>query len=143
RNSLPYRQREQMSLRQNHKNFPSSPVSTVWRILWLANRRKCSRRVELFGSNRAIYPTPAKGFETVTPYRALVKLSRWPQLGFSLTFFLMGYIFCGYPGLQSDEVLAASPLFRISDAVFYITAGKRQIPIMVMTYVGALKTWLY
>jgi hypothetical protein len=56
-------------------------------------------------------------------------------------FFAGGCIFASYPGLQTDEVLFAAPLFH-HWSLYSIQVGVK-IPIMLMSYVGALKTWIY
>ncbi|MEP6601956.1 MAG: hypothetical protein ABJB49_09105 [Nitrospirota bacterium] len=48
-----------------------------------------------------------------------------------------------YPGLQNDEALFAAPLYSPAEAVFRIEILKHEIPVMDMSYIGALKTWLY
>ena len=72
------------------------------------------------------------------------KLNNWwvPALC-SLLFFLSGLTLIHYPGLQNDEVLFAAPLYHPADAVFCIQILKHEIPVMDMSYIGALKTWLY
>jgi 4-amino-4-deoxy-L-arabinose transferase-like glycosyltransferase len=56
-----------------------------------------------------------------------------------LIFFLTGLALIPYPGLQNDELFFSGPLY-FTDAAFYRIG---QIPVMVMSYSGALKTWLY
>ncbi|MBV8819286.1 MAG: hypothetical protein JO022_13070 [Acidobacteriaceae bacterium] len=92
---------------------------------------------------RDIRPNPTAAFNRVTGHRNGITASKWLPAGFSLTFFCLGYLFLKYPGLQSDEVLAVNPLFRITDALWFGSIGRRNVPVMVMTYLGALKTWLY
>jgi len=59
-----------------------------------------------------------------------------------LLFLLLGCLFVSYAGLQEDESAFAAPLFR--EWSFYsIPFGGSHIPIMQMSYVGSLKTWLY
>jgi 4-amino-4-deoxy-L-arabinose transferase-like glycosyltransferase len=60
-----------------------------------------------------------------------------------LVFFLSGLALIPYPGLQNDELFFSGPIY-FADAAFYrIEAGAWKIPVMVMSYTGALKTWLY
>lgn len=76
--------------------------------------------------------------------RPLVGVSQrfWGGATCGLVFLLLGCVFVNYPGLQQDETLFAAPLFR--DWSFYsISFGRARIPLMHMSYVGALKTWLY
>lgn len=59
-----------------------------------------------------------------------------------LLFLLLGCLFVDRAGLQEDESMFAAPLFR--EWSFYsIPFGRGHIPIMQMSYVGSLKTWLY
>jgi 4-amino-4-deoxy-L-arabinose transferase-like glycosyltransferase len=48
-----------------------------------------------------------------------------------------------YAGIQNDEALAANPLYRIGDAIYHEQVFHREVAVMIMTYLGALKTWLY
>src|SRR5437764_13145451 len=57
-------------------------------------------------------------------------------------FFTSGLFFVDRAGLQTDEALFAGPLFR-SWRFFSVSVGKYNIPVMNMSYIGALKTWLY
>ena len=60
-----------------------------------------------------------------------------------LVFCLTGLALIPYPGLQNDELFFSGPLY-FADASFYrLEFGATKIPIMVMSYTGALKTWLY
>jgi hypothetical protein len=71
------------------------------------------------------------------------RLYWWPAVAGPLLFFLQGAAFLSYPGLQNDEALAAAPLYRISDSCAHWDIVHRQIPVMLLPYLGALKTWLY
>jgi 4-amino-4-deoxy-L-arabinose transferase-like glycosyltransferase len=55
----------------------------------------------------------------------------------------MGLVFISYPGLQNDEALAASPLFRLANAMDHVTIFGHDVPTMLMAYLGCLKTWIY
>jgi len=49
-----------------------------------------------------------------------------------------------YAGLQNDEVLFAAPDYhQASSSIFTIAAGRYHVPVMLLSYLGALKTWLY
>ena len=52
-------------------------------------------------------------------------------------------ILAAYPGLQQDEILFAIPLYSVGAAEYDWTIGGQEIPVMLMPYLGALKTWLY
>lgn len=64
----------------------------------------------------------------------------WRNLLFPLVFFCLGWGLLPYPGLQNDEVLFVNAHFRVPGATVY-QAGS--VPLMLMTYLGALKTCLY
>jgi hypothetical protein len=62
----------------------------------------------------------------------------------SVIFFLLaGMVLIPWPGLQNDELFFAGPLYDRNAAFFYAQAGALRIPLMVVSYTGALKTWLY
>ena len=67
----------------------------------------------------------------------------WPSLLFSLSFLGLGMTLLPRLGLQYDETLFATPQFRDGEAAYSVTLLGHQLPLMLMTYVGALKTWLY
>ena len=72
------------------------------------------------------------------------KLAWWPLAVFPLLFFCLGLCLLPYPGLQNDEVLFANALFHVpASDKFHIDLLQYRIPLMLMTYLGALKTWLY
>lgn len=58
---------------------------------------------------------------------------------FPLIFFLQGLIFQSYPGIQNDEVLFANP----GAAVYNVSVANKEVPVMMLSYLGALKTWLF
>lgn len=58
-------------------------------------------------------------------------------------FILLGAIVIPYAGVQNDEALFAAPIYELNSKDFCFTAFHRDIPIMVMSYVGTLKTLLY
>lgn len=64
-------------------------------------------------------------------------------LAASLLFILLGAIVIPYAGVQNDEALFAAPLYEMNSKDFCFTAFHHQIPIMVMSYIGTLKTLLY
>lgn len=48
-----------------------------------------------------------------------------------------------YAGVQEDEALFSIPFYTLLPRAYRIRAAHHNIPIMVMSYVGALKTWIY
>jgi len=61
----------------------------------------------------------------------------------ALVLFAIELWFLPLPGIQQDEVLFLKPFLRGETALYNITIGGLQVPAMVMSYVGCLKTWLY
>jgi Dolichyl-phosphate-mannose-protein mannosyltransferase len=61
----------------------------------------------------------------------------------SAFFACAGIVFIRYPGLQNDELFFAPPIFVPQTAFYAVRAFGAQIPLMVMSYTGALKTWIY
>lgn len=53
--------------------------------------------------------------------------------------------FLSVPGLQYDEVLFATSALGVADSVraYALKLGDHELPVMLMTYIGSLKTWLY
>jgi 4-amino-4-deoxy-L-arabinose transferase-like glycosyltransferase len=64
-------------------------------------------------------------------------------LCFLLVFVVAGVCLLPYPGLQNDEVLFASVLYAPQWSQTYINIFKKPFPIMLLSYLGALKAWLY
>jgi hypothetical protein len=61
----------------------------------------------------------------------------------SIFFFLAGQPFVGRLGIQTDEALFAVPVFEPQATLYSITIGHSQISLMLMSYLGGLKTLLY
>jgi hypothetical protein len=72
--------------------------------------------------------------------------TRFPVLGWaialSLAFFALGTIFIPYAGIQNDEALFTNPIYQ-NDMEFGARALHHRIPLMILTYLGSLKTILY
>lgn len=58
-------------------------------------------------------------------------------------FFWAGLLVLPHLGIENDEALFAQGLYRPRGEVFSIQIGRSHIPIMLMSYVGALKSWIY
>jgi hypothetical protein len=68
----------------------------------------------------------------------------WPAWLLPLVFFGLGLAVLPQPGLQDDEVLFATPAFHLPAAtVFDAHIFHSRLPLMLLTYLGALKSWLY
>jgi 4-amino-4-deoxy-L-arabinose transferase-like glycosyltransferase len=61
----------------------------------------------------------------------------------SFLFILLSLCLIPYAGIQEDEALFSIPFFQPTAREFRIRVFHHTIPIMVMTYVGTLKTWIY
>lgn len=48
-----------------------------------------------------------------------------------------------YPGIQQDEILFAAGIYGPQYCPFSIAVAGRTIPLMLLEYLGALKSWLY
>ena len=72
------------------------------------------------------------------------RLMRWwpAALAFLLILLLSG-VFLPYPGLQNDEVLFAQPLYIPGGAQYSAHIGGARVPVMLLNYLGAWKTWVY
>ncbi len=72
------------------------------------------------------------------------KLRWWPAVLLPLVFFGLGLAILPLTGLQDDEVLFATPIFHLpGSVVFSAHIFHNQIPLMLLTYLGTLKSWLY
>jgi dolichyl-phosphate-mannose-protein mannosyltransferase len=60
-----------------------------------------------------------------------------------LGFVLAGWALIPYNGIESDEALLGDPIFGPVMGEYRIRISHRIIPLMLMDYVGALKSWLY
>jgi len=72
------------------------------------------------------------------------KLRRWHVVILPLLFFGLGLAFLPLVGIQADEVFFANAIFHLpSAAAFDAHIFHQQIPLMQLSYLGALKSWLY
>jgi 4-amino-4-deoxy-L-arabinose transferase-like glycosyltransferase len=81
------------------------------------------------------------------PRRGLIdrrlNLSNAIGFGSCLIFLLSGLAIVRYPGIQYDEALFTAPLYPPRWDTGGISIFHIRIPLMLMTYLGCLKTWLY
>jgi len=78
--------------------------------------------------------------------KALAHIQRfwWAPFIFSLLFFSLGLLFLPLTGLQGDEVYFAGAVYHLPIApIFYVQVFHRQVPLMMLSYLGALKSWIY
>jgi len=59
----------------------------------------------------------------------------------SLCFACLSLAILKYPGLQEDEILFTAPMYM--PALFRLKVWGVTVPLMLMGYLGTLKTWLY
>jgi hypothetical protein len=72
------------------------------------------------------------------------KLGWWAAWLLPLVFFGLGLAVLPEPGLQEDEVFFARAVYHVPSAtVFDVQIFHQQIPLMLLSYLGALKSWLY
>src|SRR5262245_41243881 len=58
-------------------------------------------------------------------------------------FIAAGHAFVPLLGIEDDEALFAKGLYHPRAELYSLKRGNSQIPIMLMNYLGCLKTWLY
>ncbi len=61
---------------------------------------------------------------------------------YALIFFFLGCVILPYPGLQNDEVIFAPADYHVPGSAVFLVFHDR-VPLMLMSYLGALKAWLY
>jgi len=66
-----------------------------------------------------------------------------PALIGCLFFFLAGLAFLPQIGIENDEALFAGTFLKPYGEAYTIWIGHSRIPLMVMSYIGTLKSWLY
>src|SRR5258708_32823456 len=58
-------------------------------------------------------------------------------------FMLAGLAFIPHLGIEGDEALFASGIYPPRGELYAFRIGRSHIPLMLMNYVGALKSWIY
>jgi hypothetical protein len=61
----------------------------------------------------------------------------------SLYFAIVGFLLIPYAGFQHDEVIFALPISQRGLAFYAKQIGDRYIPLMINSYAGAFKTWVW
>lgn len=68
----------------------------------------------------------------------------WPLLALlAAVALVIELIFLPRAGMEADELLFVTPYFRAASPLYSWHAGPWQIPVMIMDYIGALKSWLF
>ena len=62
---------------------------------------------------------------------------------FALLFIFLGFVLIPYAGLEVDEVLFLPPLRGLINPAFAIRVHHHFVPLMVMSYIGTLKSFIY
>jgi hypothetical protein len=66
-----------------------------------------------------------------------------PALAGCLFFVCAGFAYLTLIGIENDEALFAGAFLKPYGGAYTIRIGHSRIPLMVMTYIGTLKAWLY
>jgi hypothetical protein len=68
----------------------------------------------------------------------------WPAAILPLLFFFLGLAFLPLVGLQADEVFFATAVYHLPEGtVFGAHVFQQEVPLMLLSYLGALKSWIY
>jgi hypothetical protein len=62
---------------------------------------------------------------------------------FVLYFIVAGVLLLPYPGMENDEALFAGGIYAPEQMEWFARIFGKSICVMIMTYIGALKSWLY
>jgi 4-amino-4-deoxy-L-arabinose transferase-like glycosyltransferase len=68
---------------------------------------------------------------------------RLPALAACLLFFATGSAFVSHLGIQNDEALFANGIFEPYAVAYTFHLGRSRLPLMLLTYLGTLKSWIY
>ena len=68
---------------------------------------------------------------------------RFYAMAACLLFFVTGMLFVSLLGLQNDESLFANGVFKPYAVAYSLRAGRSTLPLMLMSYLGTLKSWIY
>ena len=71
------------------------------------------------------------------------KTVQWAILTAAGLFFLLGLTLLPYPGLQNDECLYIQPFYGPTEKPQRINIFHKEMPVMLMSYLGTAKTLLY
>ena len=64
----------------------------------------------------------------------------WIGPACALVFFFLGCVILPYPGVQNDEAIFAPADYQVPGSSVFLF---HRVPLMLMSYLGALKTWIY
>src|SRR5438094_112537 len=60
-----------------------------------------------------------------------------------LMFLITGWMFLARLGIQNDEALFANGIFKPYAVASVLRIGHSRLPLMLMSYLGTLKSWIY
>ncbi len=83
---------------------------------------------------------PKKFVPTNTPARSAAVLC---ALAACIFFFAAGLAFLPHLGVQNDEALFAHAIYEPRAGLFTVAIGHSTFPLMLMSYLGTLKAWIY
>lgn len=84
--------------------------------------------------------SPAESAASRAPGRSL---ANWFALALCLAFFLQGLVLIPYLGVQNDEALFGMAIYKPLTAEYSARIFGHSVPTMIMSYIGALKAWIY
>src|ERR1043165_6340109 len=82
------------------------------------------------------------GNTNTTRYRYFSTLTGC-ALAACLLFFVTGLAFLRHLGLQNDEALFAGAIYEPKSIAYLVKIGHSRFPLMMMSYLGTVKSWLY
>jgi len=89
-------------------------------------------------------PPPSRGDPPPQSVRKSTRIRQtFVTFSAACLFILLGAALIPYAGVQDDEAIFVSPLYLFNPSQFGIGLFHRRIALMVMTYLGTLKTLLY
>ena len=68
---------------------------------------------------------------------------RFSALAACLLFFVTGSAFVSLLGIENDEALFANGIFKPYAVAYTFHLGRSRLPLMLMSYLGTLKSWIY
>src|SRR5215469_4705157 len=69
-------------------------------------------------------------------------LDRFGLVCISIAFLGLALLFARRLGIEADEAMIANGIYRHGQPLYSWKFGAYEIPVMLLSYLGALKTWL-
>ncbi len=73
-------------------------------------------------------------------------MNQWTQRGLiavAIAFVAAGMLFVPRLGIEADEAIVANGLYDHGSAWYSWNIGGAEVPVMLISYLGAVKTWFY